>query len=118
MKKYILLSSILILTGCSIKTHQLNSYSLSANIDAKAYKHYNSVLMVKYPSSLGALGSNKIYYKRDGLTSYYLYSNWNQSLNRMLYTQIYKNLSKAKIFKSVIGYDSSANADLDKFTKW
>ncbi len=114
MKKTILLSTILLITGCSIKTTTLNSYDLSTNNStiASFKTHNNTVLMVNYPVSLDALGSSKIFYKRDGITSYYLYSQWSTPLNRLIYSQLIKNLTNAHTFKSVIGYNSDANSDL------
>ena len=113
MKKFIYLSAILIVTGCSVKTTTLNSYDLSTNANTSSLKvHNNAVLMVNYPVSLGAIGSSKIFYKRDGVTSYYLYSQWSAPLNRLIYSQLIKNLTNSTIFKSIIGYNSSANSDL------
>ena len=114
----ILLASMLLFGGCSIKTHQLNSYDLQTDINLHTNKRYtNRVLMVKYPSSLGAFGGSRIYYKRDGLTSYYLYSQWSQSLNRMIYSQLLKSLEKSNKFKAVIGFNSSAKADVELETE-
>ena len=113
MKKSILLSTILLVTGCSVKTTTLNSYDLSTNSSISSVKqHKNIVLKVKYPSALDALGSSKIFYKRDGVTSYYLYSQWSAPLNRLIYSQLVKNLSSSNVFKSVVGYSSEVNSDL------
>ncbi len=113
MKKTILLTTILLITGCSVKTTTLKSYDLSSNVNIASLKvHNNRVLMVNYPVSLDALGSSKIFYKRAGITSYYLYSQWSSPLNRLIYSQLIKNLTNAHIFKSVIGYNSEANSDV------
>jgi len=113
MKKYILLSAILLINGCSIKTTTLNSYDISSNSDISSLRvHNNTVLMVNYPQSLDALGSSKIFYKRDGVTSYYLYSQWSAPLNRLIYSELIKSLTNSHTFKSVIGYNSDANSDL------
>jgi len=114
MRVNILLASILLLGGCSIKTHKLNSYDIQADVNVHTNRYYsNSVLMVKYPSSLGAFGGSRIYYKRDGLTSYYLYSQWSQSLNRIIYSQLLNNLEKSKKFKAVVGFNSSAKTNME-----
>ena len=118
MKKYILLTTILIMTGCSIKTTPLNSYDLSGNsFISSAKEHKNRVLKVKYPSSLDALGSSKIFYKRDGVTSYYLYSQWSAPLNRLIYSQLVKNITASNRFKSVVGYSSEVSPDLNLETQ-
>ena len=118
MKKSILLSTILLITGCSVKTTTLNSYDLSTNSSISSVKHHkNRVLKVKYPSALDALGSSKIFYKRDGITSYYLYSQWSAPLNRLIYSQLIKNLSNSNSFKSVVGYSSEVSPDLNLETQ-
>ena len=114
MKKSILLGTILLITGCSVKTTTLNSYDLSTNTSISSLKqHKNIVLKVKYPSALDALGSSKIFYKKDGITSYYLYSQWSAPLNRLIYSQLIKNLCNSNSFKSVVGYSSEVSSDLN-----
>jgi len=113
MKKYIILAALLFASGCAVKTHKLNIYDLSSNVQISTNRHSNSVLMVKYPHSLGAIGGSRIYYKKGDLTSYYLYSSWSQSLNRMIYSEVLKTLSNSHKYKSVIGFNSSAKADLN-----
>ena len=118
MKKSIILATLILITGCSVKTTPLNSYDLSTSSKVSFVKeHKNRVLMVKYPSSLDALGSSKIFYKRDGLTSYYLYSQWSAPLNRLIYSQLIKNLSNSNTFKSVVGYSSEVSSDLNLETQ-
>ena len=114
MRKFIyILISLLFFSGCIPKTtHTLKSYDLSVDADTKSYRKYNKVLLVKYPTVLGAIGGSRIYYKRDGVTSYYLYSTWSKSLSRLIYKDILENLQKSNRFKEVVGYDSSANANL------
>ncbi len=114
----VLLSSIVIISGCSIKSHKLSSYDLQTEVNVHMQKRYpNSVLMVKYPSSLGAFGGSRIYYKRDGLTSYYLYSQWSQSLNRIIYNQLLKELESSNLFKAVVGFNSGVKANMELETE-
>jgi len=61
----------------------------------------NKVLKVKYPTTLSNFGSSRIYFKKDGITSYYLYSRWSDSFSKILYKNLLENLEDAKIFKSV-----------------
>ncbi len=112
MRKIFLLLIVLFISGCAIKTHQINSYDLESKINLHFNKKYpNRVLMVDYPNSLGPFGGSKIYYKRDGITSYYLYSKWSESLNKMVYKQLLSSLEDANLFKSVVGFNSTAKAD-------
>ena len=118
MKKSILLATILLITGCSVKTTPINSYDLSTRYQVSSVKqHKNRVLMVKYPSSLDALGSSKIFYKRDGEVSYYLYSQWSAPLNRLIYSQLVKNIATSNLFESVVGYSSEVSSDLNLETQ-
>ena len=118
MKKSILLVTIFLISGCSVKTNTLSSYDLSSISNTISVKqHKNIVLMVKYPSSLDALGSSKIFYKRDGVTSYYLYSQWSAPLNRLIYSQLVKNIATSNAFKSVVGYSSDVSPNINLETQ-
>ncbi len=111
MKKIITIALILILSGCT--SHTVNIYDLAANsVPAQSKRFKNRVLKVEFPSALGALGSSRIFYKRDGITSYYLYSRWSDTLNRLVYSQLKKALEESGSFKSVLAYNSSAKADI------
>jgi len=114
VKKIILLSLALVLiTSCMPKaTHKINSYDLSVNVNSTNYTKVNKVLKVKYPVALGAINSSRIFYKKGAITSYYLYSRWSNPLSRLLYKDILTTLQNSKRYKSVIGYSSSARADL------
>ncbi len=103
----------IILSGCIPKpVHTLKSYDLTINNNFKSNKKINKVLKVKYPTALGAIGSSKIYYKKDDITSYYLYSKWSDTLSRLIYKDILISLQNSKKYRSVIGYNSSAKADI------
>ena len=114
MKRVVsIIFAIFLITGCIPKaTHQINTYDLSVNIDTTSTKRVNKVLKVKYPMALGAINSSRIFYKKDGITSYYLYSRWSDSLSRLIYKDILTALQNSKKYKDVIGYSSSARADL------
>ena len=112
MKKHLILSIFLLLSGCSIKNHTLNSYDLSVENRYQTNRHINKVLQIRYPTALNALGSSKIFYKRDGITSYYLYSHWDSSLNKIIYSEMLKNILNSNKYKAVVGFNSGAKADL------
>ena len=112
MKKFLIVPIFIILSGCSVKNHTINSYDLSVENSHLASKHYNKVLQIRYPNALNALGSSKIFYKRDGITSYYLYSHWNSPLNKIIYSELLKNLLNSKKYRAVVGYNSGAKVDL------
>ena len=112
-KSILLLISIFLLTSCIPKSsHQINSYDLYIDINPKNNIKSNKVIKVKYPTALGPIGGSKIYYKRDGITSYYLYSIWSSSLTRLIYKDILLALQNSKKYKEVLGYNSSAKADI------
>jgi len=112
MKNISIIILSLILSACITKSpHILNSYDLDINIpNSSGYKN-SKILEIEYPKALGAISSSRIYYKRGDTTNYYLYSRWSSSLNSMLYKDILKSMQNSK-YKNVIGYDSSANANL------
>lgn len=111
MKKVTFFILLFILQGCIPKaTHKLNSYDLYiSNSNIQSIKT-NKVIKIKYPTAIGSIGGSRIYYKRDNTTNYYLYSRWSNSLISMIYKDILTNLRGR--YKSVVGYDSSAKADI------
>ncbi len=110
---YIIIFVIFIFNGCIPKSkHQINLYNISQCANISGTTKVNKILKLRYPLSLGAFGGSRIYYKRGGLTSYYQYSRWSDSLNSMIYKSILETLLKSKKYKDVISYNSSIKADL------
>jgi len=103
----------LLLSGCIPKTEILHLYSLKVESSFTAPQKSNSTLKVDYPTALNGLSGSRIYYNDNSKVGYYLYSRWESSLNRMLYSITLTNLQKRGSYKYVIGYNSSAQADYE-----
>jgi len=114
MNKIVILFLVFIITGCIPKPiHQMNSYDLYVKSSTiKSVFRNNKVLKVKFPIALGTLNSSRIFYKKDGITSYYLYNRWSSSLNRLIYRDILVSLQNNKKYKNVVSYSSSSKVDL------
>jgi len=116
VKRRVLLLTFIAFTisGCIPKaTHEMSSYDLYiSNSTNRNSSKSNKILKVKFPIALATLNSSRIFYKKDGITSYYLYSRWSSSLNRLLYRDILLSLQKSNSYKDVIGYSSDARVDI------
>ena len=106
---YIIIS--LFISGCIPKTETMHIYSLSVTSMHKASTKSNLTLKVNYPVAINGVGGSRIYYSDNSRVGYYLYSRWNSSLNRMLYSNILANLQESGKYKYVVGYSSVAKAD-------
>jgi len=111
--RQILILLILFLGGCATKT--INSFYISTpNIDIPklhSSKFANSVLKVSYPEGSSIYMGSRIYYTLGDRESYYKYSRWSDSANRMILSLVVESLQKSQIFKSVIDYSSDAKSD-------
>ena len=111
--RQILILLILFLSGCATKT--INSFYISTpNIDIPklhSSKFANSVLKVSYPEGSSIYMGSRIYYTLGDRESYYKYSRWSDSANRMILSLVVESLQKSQIFKSVIDYSSDAKSD-------
>jgi cholesterol transport system auxiliary component len=112
VKKVVSLSFLIFFLGCSEAT--LNTYTLSP----KVYKKVNSskfaskTLRVEYPKGIEDTMGTKIYYKDNNLKeSFYLYSQWSKSLNRIIMGAIVDILRQSNLFKEVVDYSSTADVD-------
>ncbi len=102
-----------LLAGCIAKpTHTMSSYELHLEpAVTKSVSKGSKVIKIKYPTALGNLNSSRIFYKKDGKVSYYLYSKWSSALNRLIYKDILLALKNSNRYKDVLSYSSSAIAD-------
>ena len=113
MKKIYLIITLFLLSGCIPKSpHKMNMYDIAINTHYISPTKSEKTVKLKYPNSLGGVGSSRIYFKRGGITSYYLYSRWSNSLNLMIYKNILNNLIASNKFKNVLEYNSVGKSDL------
>jgi ABC-type uncharacterized transport system auxiliary subunit len=101
--------------GCASKVHELDIYTISpspiqANCHASVYSKKSVV--VSYPTGIEEAMGSRIYYTSQKYgRSYYLYSRWNSSPNRLLMATIERSLRHYGIFSHVLRYNSPAKAD-------
>jgi cholesterol transport system auxiliary component len=99
--------------GCGSQT--LSTYTLSPKLYKKrvvSSEFKNKSLRVEYPKGIKDTMGTKIYYKNSNLQeSYYLYSQWSRSLNRIIMASIVEILQNSNIFKMVVDYSSTADVD-------
>jgi cholesterol transport system auxiliary component len=100
---------LLLLGGCSGKTIQM--YTLqSTGTPPQVHPRY-SAIRVDYPKGIEDTMGTRIYFSRSDLTqSYYSYSQWGQSLNRILMANLIEALQRSGIARNVLDYASQADA--------
>ncbi len=107
MKKFLVL--ILFLAGCAFKTlPPLNLYTLEPmKVEAKKSKYKSKVLKVAYPIALGReLGFKMAFVYESGKSGYYLNSQWQEDIGKLIEYTLITSLEKAKVFKAVVPYNS------------
>lgn len=109
---FVILISIFI-TGCAIKSRKIDIYTVSVpHINLHPISRYrNSILKVEYPNGASETMGSRIYYQEGNKESWYLYSRWSDSFNRMILSIIQESLQSSGIFKDVIDYTSSSVSD-------
>jgi len=93
----------------------MTTYTLSPKVYKKVSysKYQNRTLRVDYPKGIEESMGSKIYYQDSNLQeSYYLYSQWSKSLNRILMGVLVDTLQNSNLFKRVVDYSSTAEVDL------
>ncbi len=110
MNKYLFLLLIIMLSACSKPPLHLYTLNIQDNIP-KTTPLFSSI-RIDYPKGIEeeTLG-NKIYFSKSDLTqSYYGYSQWSKSLNRILMANLIKALQKSHISRVVLDYASEVEA--------
>ncbi len=103
------LLSIIFFSACSNRPLHMYTLNIEENIP-KTSPHFDSI-RVDYPKGIEETMGTKIYFSRSNLTqSYYSYSQWSKSLNRILMANLIKALLKSNISKNVLDYASQAEA--------
>ncbi|NPA51221.1 MAG: hypothetical protein GXO02_06295 [Epsilonproteobacteria bacterium] len=111
--KIVLIILIGLFYGCGLKVRDINSYTIDSSLEVKNIKKYqNKILRVAYPKSIDGKITQRIYFKRGDIKSYYQNSRFSEPLNRMILKDVIFTLKRAHIFKDVIDYASLAKEDL------
>jgi len=99
----------LFLAACSGKTLQLYTLSPQGNLP-QVHPRFSS-LRVDYPKGIEDTMGTRIYFSRSDLTqSYYSYSQWSKSLNRILMAALIETLQRSGLARTVLDYASEADA--------
>jgi len=108
--------SALLLTGCVQESlPPITQYTLvSTGISPVSHSPYaHKVLQVAYPQSLSLPMGVRIYYSYGPMErGKYENAYWASAVGQMVQGRLIETLSAAKLFKAVIPYSSSANADM------
>ena len=100
---------LLLLGGCSGKTIQM--YTLNGSTNPPRVHPRFSAIRVDYPKGIEDTMGTRIYFSRSDLTqSYYQYSQWSDSLNRILMANLIAALQRSGIAHNVLDYASQADA--------
>ena len=112
MRSWIAVFGLVALAGCAstaIKTYTLSPKSYKR---VSYSKFQNSVVRVDYPKGVEDTMGTKIYYQDGSLEeSFYLYSQWSKSLNRIIMGAVVDILQQSNLFKRVVDYSSTADVD-------
>ncbi len=99
----------LMLTACSGRSLQM--YTLSTQGTLPKVSPRFSSLRVDYPKGIEDTMGTRIYFSRSDLTqSYYSYSQWSKSLNRILMANLIEALQRSGLARTVLDYASEAEA--------
>ena len=116
IKKFFLLVSLLILSGCSIKeAAPLKVYTLDAG-SVSSVSHSNhrwQTIKVSYPQALkDTLTNGMAYSYSSSERGVYQNSQWSNNAGKLLQGNIIQILTQSRIFKAVLPYESTAGEDL------
>ncbi|WP_292654365.1 ABC-type transport auxiliary lipoprotein family protein [Nitratifractor sp.] len=109
LKPLLLTAVALFLAACSSRTLQM--YTLSAEAPLPHVPPRFTSLRVDYPKGIEDTMGTRIYFSRSDLTqSYYSYSQWSKSLNRILMANLIETLQRSGLARTVLDYASEADA--------
>ena len=113
--KYIVLITLLLFTGCSIKDIEIKplSYRLEPNYPLHVEKSKDDrVLRVQRVEGDSAVMTRSILYKKDGALKPYKYGRWSELPSTRLQEIFIESIEKQKIFRATVSSRSYAVADL------
>ena len=103
---------LILLSGCSGKT--IRMYTLESTVNPPHFHPRYSAIRVDYPKGIEDTMGTRIYFSRSDLTqSYYSYSQWSKSLNRILMANLIEALQRSGIARTVLDYASQADAPFE-----
>ncbi len=116
IKKFFLLVSLFMLSGCSVKeATPIKIYTLDAGSVAPVShsSHRGQTIKVSYPQALKDTLTNGMAYSYSGSErGVYQNSQWSNNAGKLLQGNIIQILTHSRIFKAVLPYESTAGEDL------
>ena len=115
--KYIVLITLLLFTGCSIKDIEIkpSSYRLEPNYPLHVEKSKDDrVLRVQRVEGDSAVMTRSILYKKDGALKPYKYGRWSELPSTRLQEIFIESIEKQKIFRATVSSRLYAMADTFK----
>ena len=116
VKKFFLIASMFILSGCSLKeAAPLKVYTLDAgNVVSASYSSYRGqTIKVSYPQALKDKLTNRMSYSYSSSErGEYQNSQWSNNAGKLIQGNIIQILVQSRVFKAVLPYESTAGEDL------
>lgn len=113
--KGIILASVLLLSGCSMKSSEMKTYGLNPdlNFSKLPYAVYrDKSVKIAYPTNIKGKSSSSIYFSYSKIDEgKYQNAIWTSSNGQLLINSIIRSLEKGGVFKTVIDYTSLGNTD-------
>jgi len=114
--RYLLLLTLVILSGCSVTQAVKSEYRISANIPTQEYSSQlcrEKSLKVRQVFSPSSMMSQKMKYVEGEFREYtFTESEWAQSPNKAIGNELLKSVRKSQLFKSVQNYKTRSKNDL------
>lgn len=105
---------VIFLGGCATKMTPLKSYTLQTPKVEKRYQgsYHSKTIKVMQPLSLKEKMSDKMYFSYSPIQQgAYLNSKWSNNIGKLLQGTVMYTLQGSGMFKGVVSYDSTAQAD-------
>jgi len=116
MKKVLIVVTLLLLAGCSMKEAEpLKVYTFSLkNISPIPHSaHRAQTIKVAYPQTAKEKLTAKMSYSYSSSErGYYQNSKWSNNLGKLLQGSVMEALTESRLFKAVLPYESTAEEDL------
>jgi len=113
--KIVILTGMLLLSGCAMKSSEMRTYSLNPDLNFSKLSHAvyrDKSIKIAYPTNIKGKTSSSIYFSYSKIEEgKYQNAIWNSSNSQLLINGIIRALEKGAVFKTVVDYTSLANTD-------
>ncbi len=113
--KTVILTGILLLGGCSMKSSEMKTYGLNPDLNFSKLPHAtyrDKSVKIAYPTNIKGKSSSSIYFSYSKIDEgKYQNAIWTSSNGQLLISSIIRSLEKGGVFKTVIDYTSLGNTD-------